>query len=54
MENKEAFDSLVSKMVSEPNPSRENILKAFSYLNDPEIQILYELIKEELKKEWPG
>ena len=50
MENKEAFDFLVAKMANDPIPSREDIQKAFSYLNDLEMQKLYTLIRDELKK----
>ena len=51
MQNKEAFDALIAKMSMEENPSREDILEAASYLNDCEMAQVYELVKDQLKKE---
>lgn len=54
MENKEAFDALIAKMSMEENTSSEDILEAASYLNDCEMAQVYELVKDQFKKERPG
>ena len=50
IKNKEEFDSVVNKIMNNPNPKREDFLSGFSCLTDEGKKRVFRLVKEEIEK----